>query len=220
MLKLKPFQRRFLKGALDPAVDVAALSIPRGNGKSALAGELLSRVLDPSDDLFRSGTESVLLAASIEQARIVYRFVRENLEPRGGYRFLDSVTRCGITHAGTNTRLRIIGSNGKTAMGLVNTPFAICDEPGSWEVKGGALMYDALSTAIGKPMSPLKVILIGTLAPSTSGWWTDLIQKGSNGSVPTSRVSKAIRHSGTSGKRYPGATLFGMWTPDSEKGCS
>ena len=71
MLKLKPFQRRFLKGALDPAVDVAALSIPRGNGKSALAGELLSRVLDPADSLFRAGSESVLLAASIEQARIV-----------------------------------------------------------------------------------------------------------------------------------------------------
>ena len=183
MLKLKPFQRRFLKGALDPAVDVAALSIPRGNGKSALAGELLSRVLDPSDSLFRSGTESVLLAASIEQARIVYRFVRENLEPRGGYRFLDSVTRCGITHSASNTRLRVIGSNGKTAMGLVNTPFAICDEPGAWEARGGALMMDALSTAIGKPGSPLKVILIGTIAPSTGGWWPDLIKKGSNGST-------------------------------------
>ena len=107
MLKLKPFQRRFIKGALDPAVDVAALSLPRASGKSALAGDLLSRVLDPSDDLFRAGTESVLLAASIEQSRIVYRFVRENLEPRGGYRFLDSVTRCGITHTGTNTRLRM-----------------------------------------------------------------------------------------------------------------
>ena len=183
MLKLKPFQRRFLKGALDPAVDVAALSIPRGNGKSALAGELLSRVLDPEDSLFRAGSESVLLAASIEQARIVYRFVRENLEPRGGYRFLDSVTRCGITHAGTNTRLRIIGSNGKTAMGLQNCPFAIGDEPGAWEARGGAMMFDALSTAIGKPMSPMKVVLIGTLAPATSGWWPDLIKKGSNGST-------------------------------------
>ena len=183
MLKLKPFQRRFLKGALDPAVDVAALSIPRGNGKSALAGELLSRVLDPEDDLFTAGSESVLLAASIEQARIVYRFVRENLEPRGGYRFLDSVTRCGITHSSTNTRLRVIGSNGKTAMGLQNCPFAIGDEPGAWEARGGAMMFDALSTAIGKPMSPLKVILIGTLAPSTSGWWPDLIKKGSNGST-------------------------------------
>ena len=77
-------------------------------------------MLDPSDDLFRSGTESVLLAASIEQARIVYRFVRENLEPTG--RLTDSwiaVTRCGITHAGTNTRLRIIGSEWENSYGVL-----------------------------------------------------------------------------------------------------
>ena len=183
MLKLKPFQKRFMRGVLDPAVDVAALSIPRGNGKSALAGDLLARVLDPADSLFRAGTEAVLLAASIEQARIVYRFVRSEIEPRGGYRFLDSVTRCGITHTGTNTRLRIIGSNGKTAMGLVNTGFAICDEPGAWEKRGGALMWDALSTAIGKPMSPLKVVLIGTIAPATTGWWPDLIEAGTQGAT-------------------------------------
>ena len=183
MLKLKAFQKRFLKAALDPSVDVAALSIARGNGKSALAGDLLARVLDPADVLFRAGTESVLLAASIEQARIVYRFVRAELEPKGGFRFLDSVTRCGITHTDTNTRLRIIGSNGRTAMGLVNCPWAICDEPGSWEVRGGALMWDALSTAIGKPGSPMKIVLIGTVAPSSTGWWPDLIEAGSQGST-------------------------------------
>ena len=183
MLELRKFQKTFIKNALRPDIDIACLSIPRGNGKSALCGDLLARVLNPADSLFRSGTESVLLAASIEQARIVYRFVRENLEPRGGFRFLDSVTRCGITHVSTNTRLRIIGSNGKTAMGLVNTPFAICDEPGAWEVRGGALMWDALSTAIGKPNSPMKVVLIGTISPATTGWWPDLIKKGSNGST-------------------------------------
>ena len=99
-------------------------------GKSALAGYLISRILDPDDDLFRPGTESVLGAASIEQARIVFRFARADLEAKGGYRFLDSFTRCAITHKGTNTRLRVIGSNGKTAMGLVNCPWAVLDEPG------------------------------------------------------------------------------------------
>ena len=33
---------------------------------------------------------AVLCAASIEQARIVFRFAREVLEPSGEYRFLDS----------------------------------------------------------------------------------------------------------------------------------
>ena len=183
MLKLRPFQRKFLAQALAPDIDTAALSIPRGNGKSALAGDLVARILDPGDKLFRPGTESVLCAASLKQARIVYRFARDELEPRGGYTFVDSANRISITHTATRTRLDLIGSNGKTAMGLVNCPWAICDEPGAWEVNGGTLLYDAIETAKGKPGSPLKAVYIGTLAPSTGGWWHDLVHKGSRGST-------------------------------------
>ena len=182
-IELRRFQRRFLAGALKADVDTAALSIPRGNGKSALAGHILSRVMDPADRLFRPGTESVLCAASIEQARIVFRFAREVLEDRGEYRFLDSHTRIGITHKDTNTRLRIIGSNGKTAMGLVGCPWAICDEPGAWETNGGQLLHDAIQTAQGKPGSPLRALYIGTLAPARDGWWHQLIAEGTRGSV-------------------------------------
>ena len=182
-MDLRPFQRRFLRAALKPDIDTAALSLPRGNGKSALAGHILTRVMDPDDALFRPGTESVLCAASIEQARIVFRFARADLEERGGYRFLDSHTRIGITHRDTNTRLRVIGSNGKTAMGLVGCPWAICDEPGAWEVNGGQLLNDAIETAKGKPGSPLKALYIGTLAPAKGGWWHDLIEDGSHGST-------------------------------------
>ena len=80
-MQLRPFQRRFLKGALAPEISTAALSLPRGNGKSWLAGFVVSRILDPTDSLFRPGTESVLCAANVEQARIVFRFARETLEP-------------------------------------------------------------------------------------------------------------------------------------------
>ena len=183
MIELRPFQRRFIKAATDQNIDTAALSLPRGNGKSALAGYILTRVLDPADDLFRPGTESVLCAGSIEQARIVHRFARADLEDRGGYRFLDSHTRIGITHPKTNTRVRVISSNAKTAFGLVGCPWVIADEPGSWEVTGGTLLHDAIETAKGKPGSPLRVIYIGTLAPSTSGWWHDMIEDGTRGST-------------------------------------
>ena len=182
-MDLRPFQRRFLRGALAPGVDTAALSLPRGNGKSALAGYLIARILDPADPLFRAGTESVLCAASIEQARICFRFARETLEPSGEYRFLDSHTRIGLVHKATNTRLRVIGSNGKTAMGLVGCPWAVCDEPGAWEVNGGTLLHDAIMTAMGKPGSPLRALFIGTLAPAVSGWWHDLIDDGTHGST-------------------------------------
>ena len=47
-------------------------------------------------------------------------------------------------------------------------------------------MYDALVTAQGKPESRLRLIFVGTLAPSTtSGWWHDLIDGGSSWERPT-----------------------------------
>ena len=180
---LRPFQRRFIAQATRPGIDTAALSMPRGNGKSWLAAYLLTRILLPGDKLFRSGTESVLLAGSVEQARIVFRFVRSWLEPFQQHRFVDSVQRIGITHRDTNTKLRVISSSAKTAMGLVGCPWAVADEPGSWEVRGGELMFDAIQTAQGKPGSPLKALYIGTLAPARDGWWHDLIDDGTYGST-------------------------------------
>ena len=92
MVDLQPFQKRFIRDALKPGIDTSALSLPRGNGKSTLAGLLVADILDPDNELFRPGTESVLCAASIEQARVVFKVARDILEPRGGYRFLDSHT--------------------------------------------------------------------------------------------------------------------------------
>ena len=117
---------------------------------------------------------------------MVYRFVREALEPTGEYRFIDSTTRLGITHKETNTKLRIISSNGKTAMGLVGVTLAIADEPGSWDIGGGLLMWEALTGALGKPGSPMRIIVIGTLAPAArmaGHWWYDLVKAGSHGST-------------------------------------
>ena len=46
-------------------------------------------------------------------------------------------------------------------------------------------MFDAIVTALGKPNSPMRTVFIGTLAPSMSGWWHDLI---ADGSGPTTYV--------------------------------
>ena len=68
-------------------------------------------------------------------------------------------------------------------MGIVNCPVLVADEPGSWETNGGTLIYDAIVTALSKPNSPMKVVFIGTLAPSMSGWWHDLIADGTTSST-------------------------------------
>ena len=177
--QLRAFQKEFVRRALAPGIDVAALSLARGNGKSWLAAHLLTRCLTPGDPLYVKGSEYLLCAASIEQARLVYRFIRTELEPKGGYSLIDSTTRIGITHKASNTRLRVLSSNGKTAMGIVGCPLLVADEPGSWEVSGGTLMYDAIVTALGKPNSPMRAVFIGTRAPSMGGWWHDLIADGS-----------------------------------------
>ena len=124
---------------------------------------VLGRCLTPGDALNVPGAEYILCAASLEQARIVFRFIRAELEPCGEYRFLDSTTKVQITHKLSNTRLRIMASNGKTAMGITGCPLLVADEPGAWEATGGQLMSDAIETALGKPGSAMRV--------STSGPW-------------------------------------------------
>ena len=183
MTTLRPFQREFVRRALAPKVDTAVLSIPRGGGKTWLAAHLLTRAMTPGDELHVPGSEYLLCAASIEQARLCFRFIRSDLEPTGHYKFLDASTRIGITDKRDNTRLRVLSSNGKTSMGIVGCPLLVADEPGSWETNGGQLMADAIQTAQGKPGSPLRVVFIGTLAPSVSGWWHDLVETGTHGST-------------------------------------
>ena len=104
----------------------------------------------------------------MEQARIVFRFARDRLEHNPDFKFQDSAARIGITHKPTNTRLRTISSNAKTAMGMVNNPLVICDEPGAWDTNAGTLMFDAITTAQGKPGSPMRAVFIGTLGPGAA----------------------------------------------------
>lgn len=191
MIDLQPFQRRFLKRALSPGVKTACMSYARGSGKSALAAHILTRCMTPGDAMFEAGAEYVLGAASTEQARNPFRFIRAELEPTGEYRFIDSLTRLGITHKPTNTKIRVQSGNSKTAFGLVGVPVCVLDEPGAFDQTAGDLMYAALRTAQGKPGSPLRLIIIGTLAPHgvPGNWWYELVQRGTRGSVYVQSVS-------------------------------
>ena len=179
-MKLRPFQTRFVRQATKPGIDTACLSLARGNGKSWLAAHILTRCLTPGDPLHVPGAEYLLCAASLEQARLSYLFSRADLEPTGEYRFLDSVTRIGIYHKATNTRLRVMSSKAKSAFGIVHCPLLVADEPGAWETQNGTLMFDAIQTALGKPGSAMRAIYIGTLAPASGGWWHDLVDGGTN----------------------------------------
>ena len=147
MIELRPFQKRFIKAALAPNVRRAALSISRGNGKSTLAAHILRRCLTPGDSLHQPGKEYILLAGSLEQARLVFKPLTDDLPDDGSYRLSDSTTRMGIRHMATGTTLRVISSRAKSAFGLgANNPLVVADEPGAWEVN--SQMNDALDTVL------------------------------------------------------------------------
>ena len=181
-MKLRPFQREFVAGVLRPGTKRAALSIPRGNGKSWLAGCLGADALVPGGALFEAGAENVLLSGSFDQARYVFRFTKGFLG-EAGYSYLDSTNKLAIRHKATGTRLLVRSSRAKGAFGIVGARIVIADEPGSFDTIAGEMMNDALDTAIGKPGTDLKIVYIGTLSPSRGGWWHDLIADGSNGST-------------------------------------
>ena len=182
---LRPFQRTFLRRALAPGIDTACLSIPRGGGKTTLAGFMVANALNPDHPAYAGdGNEVVLFAGSIEQCRLVYRQAIGFLKDPDAYRLVDSATRVAITHKERRTRLKAIGSNPKTSLGLVGVPLVVLDEPGALHTIGGGALWDSIATAQGKVGSKLKAVLIGTIAPAAPGsWWPELIDTGSTGST-------------------------------------
>ena len=190
MIDLRPFQRRFVRAVESDRYDTLALTLPRGEGKSTLAGEIGAMTFDEDSSLFMGRDhEVVVLAASLEQGRIVFNATcdalggKSELIKNKDWSIADSLTRIHLKYKPLNLTLRVIASKAKTAMGLVNVPLVIADEPGSWEVTGGRLMYDAIQKAQGKVGSHLKSIYIGTLAPAVSGWWITLTERGTHGST-------------------------------------
>ena len=78
-----------------------------------------------------------MVSASLEQSRIILGFVREALDDVfDDYRWLDSGQRLAVTHKASGTKLRVLSSSGKRAMGLSQFSTIFADEPGSWEARG------------------------------------------------------------------------------------
>ena len=69
-----PWEARFIRGAWRGAGD-SALSVGRGNGKSALVAALGCAVVDPAGPLGGRRREVIAVAASFEQSRIIFEDV-------------------------------------------------------------------------------------------------------------------------------------------------
>ena len=177
---LLSFQSEFVAALSrkDDPPGIAALSCPRGNGKSWLCGGLVARSITPGDALFEPGVENILVSSSTNQARIVLEFARQALGEVEGYRWRND----GVTHLESRARVRIVSSDARRALGLgANVRIIIADEPGAWSPIQGRRLWDAMLTSLGKRRT--QIIIVGTLAPAPltgpASWWPQLVAEGS-----------------------------------------
>ena len=182
LIRLLPWQRRFLRGAFWVEGD-AALSVARGNGKSTLVAAIACAVVD--GPLRQPRAEVVCVASSFAQGKIIFEHVRAFLEALGHdltdrkrWRVQDSQNVATIEHKDTKARVRCIGSDPKRAHGLAPL-LVLADEPAQWEATKRDAMHAALLTAMGK-IDGSRMIALGTRPADDEHWFAKLLDGGAD----------------------------------------
>ena len=168
-----PWEKRFIRGAFRRP-GPAALSVGRGNGKSALCAGIATAVVDPAGPLHGNRREAVVVASSFGQSRVIFEdalsFLKEKYDvtKRADWRVQDSTNHASIEYRATGARLRCIGNDPAKAHGL-RPSLALIDEPAQHDGAKTDRMLAAIRTGLGK-MPGSKLIALGTM-PATSDHW-------------------------------------------------
>ena len=189
-----PWQRRFIKNAFRENVEIAGLSVARGNGKTTLiAGICTSYLLHKK--LYNA--DVIVVASSFSQARIcfdqVIRFLRikynsESLKKV--FRIQDSQNNAVIENRFSGLRLRCMGSDSKRLHGL-QFQLAILDEGAQW-ILGGQKIYNAISTSLGK-LHNARILAIGTKPTNPDHWFSKLLDDETTGYSQIHEIEKECK---------------------------
>ena len=130
-----PWEYDFVHGALAPGVDVAALTIARGNGKTTFCAAIAHAAL--CGPLAVQRGETVVVASSFEQARLTFDHVcsfigYENLKDRSRYRLWDSAQLARLRCLEHETQLRCLASDPRRMHGIAPS-LLLADEPAQWK---------------------------------------------------------------------------------------
>ncbi|WP_022695863.1 terminase large subunit domain-containing protein [Ponticaulis koreensis] len=184
LLKLAPFQKQFIRGAFDKGVNIACLSIGRGNAKTALsAGVALAELVGVLNDQPRR--EIIIAARTRDQAAICYQFVigfvrsLEDDNEKSKFTIRKS-PRLEIEYDDGESWhiIRCIAADGKTALGTAPT-LVIMDERGHWMLEQGDALEAALISGLHKRGG--RALIISTSAPDDThpfSRWLDEPQEG------------------------------------------
>ena len=179
-----PWQRRFVRGAFRDGVQSAALSVGRGNGKTALLSGIAAATL--TGPLVVPRGETVIAASSFEQARIAFEhviaFLGDELRDVGDrqcrWRVWDTAQQARAEDRVTGARVRCIGSDPRRAHGLAPV-LVLADEPAQWPETTGERMRAALVTAAGKqPHS--RFVALGTRPADPEHWFAKMLAGGAD----------------------------------------
>lgn len=176
-LELLEFQRQFVRGVYGPRTDdglrlvrLAALSVARGNGKSALlSGLSLAHLLGPCLEPYG---ECYAAALDREQAGVLYHQTRAYIEatPWMAARVNIKDWHKEVIDEESQSRWRALTSDARKAHGLAPS-FWIADEVAQWRNRE---LWDNLATGMGKRASALG-ITISTQAADDLHFFSEMI---------------------------------------------
>ena len=175
-----PWEARFIRRTFRPGVQSAALSIARGNGKTAMLSGIACATLDGPLAVERG--ETVIVASSFEQARIAFEhviaFMGDKLRDRARWKVWDTAQQARVEDRRTGARVRCIGSDPRRAHGLAPV-LVLADEPAQWPENTGERMVAALRTAAGKqPHS--RFVSLGTRPAAPEHWFAKALAGGAD----------------------------------------
>lgn len=184
-LDLMEFQERFVRGvygATDAAgrrrVRLAALSVARGNGKSALlAGLSLAHLLGPMKEAYG---ECYAAALDRDQAGVLYRMIRAYIEatPWMAARVNIKDWHKEVVDEPTQSVWRALTSDARKAHGLAPS-FWVADEVAQWRSRE---LWDNLATGMGKRAHALGVT-ISTQAADDLHFFSEMLDAPYNPTV-------------------------------------
>ncbi|MYD12211.1 MAG: hypothetical protein F4X00_01190 [Gemmatimonadetes bacterium] len=174
-----PWEREFLAGTFRKGVSVAALSVARGNGKTALVGGLAAGAIHPEGPLHRPRGQTVIVAGSLAQADAAFQHCRWFLEGMGCdlrkrtvWRNRDSATIKHLEHIATGAKVVARGADPDLLHGLAPS-LVLADEPAKWRRSKARAVFVALLTALGKE-SGARLVALGTKPEAEDHWFARL----------------------------------------------
>ncbi len=177
-----PWQERFFRMVEREPGDLA-LSVARGNGKTTTAAAIVTACVHPEGPLHVRGAETVIVASSVRQARIVYDDVLAMLFPEGRPRRNDATWRVRdsnqlrrVDHRPSRASVEVVGSSPRRATGL-RPLLVLADEPASWPRGSGDRLLAALRTSLGKQPGS-RLIALGTRSDDREHWFELMLREG------------------------------------------